>query len=400
MGLFNLFKKKEKAYICARCKKEITGKESNWIGNHRFCADCAASSQKTTAEKHIERNTFICSKCGKELEKRHLRNNNICNDCASEIISRALAESETEIGVQSEETAADIENKKELSDCRQAPDETIRQLRKDIIQSISKTPATTYQFATLLWDEAAKCFPTPYSFNWDGAWFKLDLIKQELYADVGTHPNQFGASRDDRYNLTAAEFHQKAVAFNMSTELQSMETEADWKALFDEELTSAVAKARRILDEKKWEQQRRQQISHALVIPDEFLTKKTTMIFDELYINLDQRYGSRSVQLAKRNGKYTFNPNFFCADFQRILSPAESAWFEQQVKDCIQNQDATTWQSLAGGDRMSVKICAQGKVLVNLSGSPLRKYTDLLDLLRNLEKYGSFTDTEAQKAAE
>ena len=42
MGLFNLFKKKEKTYICARCKKEITDAESKWIGSHRFCSDCAA----------------------------------------------------------------------------------------------------------------------------------------------------------------------------------------------------------------------------------------------------------------------------------------------------------------------------------------------------------------------
>ena len=35
-------------YICARCKKEITDEESKWIGNHRFCTDCAASPKAVT----------------------------------------------------------------------------------------------------------------------------------------------------------------------------------------------------------------------------------------------------------------------------------------------------------------------------------------------------------------
>ncbi len=47
MGLFDIFNKKtttaqSKIYICTRCKKEITDNESKWIGNHRFCENCAA----------------------------------------------------------------------------------------------------------------------------------------------------------------------------------------------------------------------------------------------------------------------------------------------------------------------------------------------------------------------
>ncbi len=48
MGLLNFFKKKEKTYICARCKKEITNEESNLIGSHRFCSDCAFPPENVT----------------------------------------------------------------------------------------------------------------------------------------------------------------------------------------------------------------------------------------------------------------------------------------------------------------------------------------------------------------
>ena len=40
--------KQTKTYICARCKKEITDDESKWIGNHRFCKDCAAPPKVAT----------------------------------------------------------------------------------------------------------------------------------------------------------------------------------------------------------------------------------------------------------------------------------------------------------------------------------------------------------------
>ena len=52
MGSFDAFKKKadapQKTLICARCKKEITDEESKWIGNHRFCKDCAAPLKVAT----------------------------------------------------------------------------------------------------------------------------------------------------------------------------------------------------------------------------------------------------------------------------------------------------------------------------------------------------------------
>ena len=133
MGLFDIFKKKTlvvqpKTYTCARCKKEITDAETKCIGNHRFCADCAAPPKTSTLEKHFEneaqeagyqaymdfargsltpeqaysnrgfvkdqngnwvygklqtKDTFICSKCGKELKKKYLHKNNTCITCVT-----------------------------------------------------------------------------------------------------------------------------------------------------------------------------------------------------------------------------------------------------------------------------------------------------------------------------
>ena len=132
MGLFDAFKKKavapQKTFICARCKKEITDEEFKWIGNHRFCKDCAAPPKKSAMESHLEseareagyqaymdfargsltpeqaysnrgfvkdkdgkwvygklitKDTFICSKCGKELAQKYMHANHICVDCAT-----------------------------------------------------------------------------------------------------------------------------------------------------------------------------------------------------------------------------------------------------------------------------------------------------------------------------
>ena len=118
----------QKTFICARCKKEIPDEESKWIGNHRFCADCAAPPKKAAMESHLEseardaeyqaymdfargsltpeqaysnrgfvkdkdgkwvygklitKDTFICSKCGKELAKKYMHANHVCVDCAT-----------------------------------------------------------------------------------------------------------------------------------------------------------------------------------------------------------------------------------------------------------------------------------------------------------------------------
>lgn len=273
----------------------------------------------------------------------------------------------------------------------QLHNDAIRILRERIIDTISKTPATTYELSSLLWNDAALCFPTNYSFNWDGAWFKLNLLTKELYADVSTYPNQFGGSREDKYHLTADEFHQKALEFHMANELQCMKTEADWHTLFDADLNAAIAKAQSTLKEQQEKQKQAQRISHGIVIPDAFAEITPTMELDMVRLELHQRYGMSSVFLAQREGKYII----VSSGNKRELSPKECVWVERQVRDCIMNQSQETWQSMAGGDYMSVKISTTSTVLVDLFyKTPLKKYYDLKHLLQTLATYGSLSESE------
>ena len=96
----------------------------------------------------------------------------------------------------------------------------------------------------------------------------MNLQTKKIFADVGTYPNQFGASRSDTFSLTAAEFNEKAKEFEMAGELQAMETEEDWQALFDEELENAIKNAKTILDEEKEKQKQAERAKYAIVIQD------------------------------------------------------------------------------------------------------------------------------------
>ena len=280
-------------------------------------------------------------------------------------------------------------------------EQSIKSLRKDIIESVRKTLSTTYELASLLWDDAAKCFPNNGSFNWDCAWFKLDLINKKLYADLSTYPNQFGACRELRYNLTASEFHQKAIEHNMSKELQCMVTEVDWDALFDEELTATIDDVLRELDERRRKQEEEQRILKAIVIPDHYINIKPDMELDDIVLELHQRYGSTSVWLTKESEKYVLIYiyksvySFVTDDAQRELSQAEALWVEQQIGECINNDDKTTWHSLPGGDKMTVKIRKRNELCVEIDNEvPLKKYFDLQHKLQMLTVFGSFFETE------
>ena len=277
----------------------------------------------------------------------------------------------------------------------------IKVLRNKIINSIEKIPTSTYELSSLLWADAAMCFPTTCSWNWDCACFKLDLQTMKLYADVSTYPNQFGACREDRYSLSAYEFHEKAKAFNMSNDLQCMETEEDWQELFDENLNSAIANAQKILNEQKEKQKQAAQNSNTIVIPHKFVSVKPTMAFDKVLIDLQQRYGSSSVMLTKESEKYVLKYCYSATysydrkNAQRELSPLESAWVEHQIEKCIKNPDKTTWQSMVGGDSMTVEIHKNNEPYVKLrSNPPLNKYTNLRDQLRSLAEYESFLESK------
>ena len=276
-------------------------------------------------------------------------------------------------------------------------------LRNKIIDKIGKTPSVTYELASLLLDDAARCFPVKASFCWDGAWFKLNLQTKKIFADVGTYPNQFGASRSDTFSLTAAEFNEKAKEFEMAGELQAMETEEDWQALFDEELENAIKNAKTILDEEKEKQKQAERAKYAIVIQDITEGTKPEMKYDKIVLRLNQRYGSSSVLLEKESDKYVLEYQRFATtstgveNHKRVLSSEEAVWLERQVDNCIESNDLSTWQSLPGGDRMSVEIYKNNTLETELNNvAPMNKYTDLKNLLENLAEYGSISKNEAR----
>ena len=276
-------------------------------------------------------------------------------------------------------------------------------LRNKIIDKIGKTPSVTYELASLLLDDAARCFPVKASFCWDGAWFKLNLQTKKIFADVGTYPNQFGASRSDTFSLTAAEFNEKAKEFEMAGELQAMETEEDWQALFDEELENAIKNAKTILDEEKEKQKQAERAKYAIVIQDITEGTKPEMKYDKIVLRLNQRYGSSNVLLEKESDKYVLEYQRFATtltgveNHKRVLSSEEAVWLERQVDNCIDSNDLSTWQSLPGGDRMSVEIYKNNTLETELNNvAPMNKYTDLKNLLENLAEYGSISKNEAR----
>lgn len=340
------------------------------------------------ADEQLNDYYFICSTCGRKLAKKYRHDNNVCVDCccpAENLQAQPLTM-----------TADDIENGGRIMSPEKK--KAIQSLRADIIANIEKTPSLTYQLSSLLFADAARCFPNGYGFNWDGAWFKLDLQTGKLYANVSTYPNHFGASREDVYYLTAAEFYQKATEFNMSQKLQYMVTDEDWNELFDDQLQSAVARAAKELKVKQDKQAEEHRILYGTVIPDAFADKKPTMELDQISMELMQRFGDSRLSLDKKGDKYVLVSTYGGVS-KRELSSMEAAWVEKQVNDCIRDNDRRTWQSMAGGDHMNVKICAAGKVVCERRwGTPIKKYVDLKNSLEKLAKYGSVSEAEKKNA--
>ncbi len=85
-------------YFCARCKKQLAEQDCVWIGNHRFCRDCAMASGHPVqdAERYrdpkflimqipFQRPKTMCSRCGRETSEGEflLRNDEycLCSEC-------------------------------------------------------------------------------------------------------------------------------------------------------------------------------------------------------------------------------------------------------------------------------------------------------------------------------
>ena len=79
MGLFDIFKKGQSKAICkcARCKKEISEDESQWIGNHRFCKSCASPKRNPVSHPQTECQQTKSDQIPTELNRTMLNNSQL-----------------------------------------------------------------------------------------------------------------------------------------------------------------------------------------------------------------------------------------------------------------------------------------------------------------------------------
>lgn len=263
-------------------------------------------------------------------------------------------------------------------------DDAVETLRDRIIAQITKDPSVSYQLDGLLWGDAASCFP--HGTQWDGAFFELDLIRKKLGARVSRYPDQFGYAPESYISLSASEFHRIAQQYQFSSVLQAFQSDEDWAMLFDESLDAAIASARSTLQKQEEERQNAERKKYAIKIPIELTALSPKMNVMTTYIGVDQRYGSRSIQLTNKNGKYQIRAGCY----SRTLSAVEAVWFEKQLENTINNPDNSTWQSLPGGDQMTVEIKRKGYNDILLrSVKPRTKYTNFKHALEYLAQYGS-----------
>ena len=187
------------------------------------------------------------------------------------------------------------------------PEEAVRALRNKIIADIETKPCTRYLLASLLFSDAAECFPTGGSWGWDGAWFFLDLNTGSLSADVSTYPNQFGASREDTFPLSASEFHRIAEKKYFSPELRQFQTEEDWQRLFDSRLKAAVADAQAELRRQQEEKEEKERKAYAVRIPSGMAGRLPEMNIDRVDLGLIQMYGNSSLVLTRDGDTYSLS---------------------------------------------------------------------------------------------
>lgn len=345
--------------------------------------DCNSAIEQDTKNQHA-----VCSVCGAEFPAEDMHTIDgalLCQSC----FSKRNSNKELFGG---EEDVLSI-------------DDAITSLRAQIITDITKNPVLKYPLASLLWSDAAKCFPGP-GFNWDGAWFNLDLQTGKLLVDLGTYPNAFGASRSDCINLSAVDFNKIAKQFHMRKELQAFESDDDWAELFDESLKAAVSSACAIL-QKRDEERRNEEIKqYSVKIPEQYANQTPDMCLSKFTIEIWQRYSSRSIEVSNDNGNYKIvyilrshtSPQLDI--YPRVLSAAESVWLEKQVEITINNPDESTWTSLPGGDMMNLLIKRDmGPNIEIKCVKPIKKYSDLQNELEHLAQYGSTLCQQADLAA-
>ena len=287
---------------------------------------------------------------------------------------------------------------------QQKADEAIKSLRKKIIASISdeKGPYLKISLGELLWQDAASCFPKP-GFQWDGAWFTLDLETEEIKVKVTTYPDQFGACRESAFTLSVSGFNEIAKQYKLFREFQVIGTEEDWARVFDDGLRAEIAAAGAELRKREEERQNKENKKYAVTIHTNIVPD---MNIREVKLVLSQRYATGEVKVTNENGKYRIRYDRISTmssdreSYSRVLDPAESGWLEMKVENAISDPDDSAWQSLPGGDSMDIVIKrGNGEDVVFERTKPLRKYSGLMSDLQKLAQYGSKLGIEASEGS-
>lgn len=338
-----------------------------------------------------------CKNCGAEIDS----DSKFCSVCGS-----AISDSES-ISVELPQQHNNSTDGSSQTEDLTLLEESIQELRRNIIETINATPSEKYLLARYLFGDAEKCFPDG-PFRWDLADFYIDLKSGKLFAEVSTYPNQFGACREDSYGLTATEFHKKAIENNMSDMLKRFETDEDWQKLFDKDLNDAISNATAKIQKEKKEKQEKKRKENAIEISNEIASQCPTMEIKEINIILSQAYAISSLTVENKNGKYQAeyssvstishsnnsshsnisHPNK--RSYSKELSVTESVWLEGQIESVLKNKDNSTWHSLPGGDKMNIVIKGSAGDIVNLhSTEPIKKFSDLMHEISKLIQYGS-----------
>ena len=222
------------------------------------------------------------------------------------------------------------------------------------MESIAKNPSMKFALSSLLWGEAASCFPG--GPPWDGAFFELNLMTGELSAEVSTYPLGHGRVLEGREFLSASRFHEIAIRYNMAPELRAFRTDEDWQRLFDDELKEAIREADVKLQNVEKEKKKQEQERYAIRIPKNFSSRVPHMDIGKLHLCLHQ-ISSSNVEVTNQSGVYQIvYSHDYLKRSERTLTPVESAWVERRVLLAIRDPNPATWNSLYGGDRMSVEI--------------------------------------------
>ena len=128
--------------------------------------------------------------------------------------------------------------------------EAIEFLRNKILDEIKTHKSIKILLASLLWEDAAKCFPNPISRRWDSAHFYLDLNTRKISAELSTYPVH-GAYHEDKISISTEEFNQIVNKYNLEEELKFIQADEDLNMIFDENLNKIIFNTQKIIQQER-----------------------------------------------------------------------------------------------------------------------------------------------------